>query len=810
MDDDERSDLIDIVSDAPDVLDLSSGEPPQLPPELPVLPVGANVIFPGMMAPLVFSNDRSIRCIDDTVVKNRLVVLVAQKTEDEEDPAPDAVYDVGCAGAILKMLKFPDGTTRVLVQGIARVRLTGYVHTDPFWKASIVAGDEQEVKSRKLDAVVANVSNEFQRLVGLMPNVADEVKIAALNIKEPGKLADFIASNLGIPGEEKQQILAELDVSARLKHIAGILGREIQLLELGSRIQKEVQDTMGKNQREYFLREQIKAIQQELGEGDAHAEEVAELREKIDDANMTEEAKAVAEKELGRLSRMSPSAAEYTVARTYLDWLVTLPWDKASPDKLDTKAARTVLDEDHHDLDKVKQRIIEYLAVRKLKPDSKGPILCFVGPPGVGKTSLGRSIARALGRTFHRLSLGGVHDEAEIRGHRRTYVGSMPGRIIQGIRKVGTNNPLFMLDEVDKLGADFRGDPSSALLEVLDPEQNPTFSDHYLEVCFNLSRVMFITTANLLDPIPPALRDRMEILTLPGYTYEDKLAIAKKHLILKQLDENGLNRKQIRITSSAVKKIISSYTREAGVRNLEREIGSLCRKIAKYVAEGGKKLQTITAKNIADYLGPIKYHAELADRAKQPGVATGMAWTAAGGEILFVESTRMKGNKGLVLTGQLGDVMKESAQAALSYIRSHASDLGIEEGFFSNSDLHIHVPAGAIPKDGPSAGVTMAISLISLLTGKPTRDKLSMTGEITLRGRVLPIGGLKEKVLAANRAGIKTIIIPAKNEKDIDDVPPEVRKRIEFIPVETVDDAVKAAFSPKAARRHAPRPRARS
>ena len=808
MDDEAKTDLVDIVSDASDVLDLSSDEPPQLPPELPVLPTGANVIFPGMMVPLVFSNERSIRCIDDTVVKNRFVVLIAQKHADEEDPAPDGVYDVGCASAILKMLKFPDGTTRILAQGIARVRITDYIQTDPFWKADIVAADEHEVKSRKTDAVVANVSNEFQRLVTLMPNVADEVKIAALNIREPGKLADFITSNLGIQVEEKQQILAEFDIGARLQRVAGVLGREIQLLELGSRIQKEVQDTMGKNQREYFLREQLKAIRQELGEGDDHLQEVEELREKIEAAHMTEEAKAVAEKELDRLGRMSPNAAEYTVARTYLDWLITLPWETASPDKLDVRAARAVLDEDHHDLDKVKQRIIEYLAVRKLKPDSKGPILCFVGPPGVGKTSLGRSIARALGRTFHRLSLGGVHDEAEIRGHRRTYVGSLPGRIIQGIRKVGTRNPLFMLDEVDKLGADFRGDPSSALLEVLDPEQNSTFSDHYLEVSFDLSHVMFITTANLLDPIPPALRDRMEVLTLPGYTHADKLAIAKKHLIPKQIDENGLTRKQVRIAGSAVKKIVSSYTREAGVRNLEREIGSLCRKVAKYVAEGGKKQRTITAKNIGEYLGPIKYYSELADRTRQPGVATGMAWTAAGGEILFVESTRMAGSKGLTLTGQLGDVMKESAQAALSYTRSHAAQLGIPEDFFSTSDLHVHVPAGAIPKDGPSAGVTMAISLISLLTGKAPRDKLSMTGEITLRGRVLPIGGLKEKVLAANRAGIKTVIIPAKNEKDLEDVPPEIRKRIEFIPVDTIDQAVEAAFARKTGKKPARKPRA--
>ncbi len=794
MGDDENHDLSDIVSVESDLSQLAGGEPPEIPPVLPVLPTAANVIFPGMMIPLVFSNERSMRCIDDVVVNDRLIALVAQTDPEQEDPAPDGAYDVGCAGAILKMLKFPDGTTRILAQGIARVRVGELIQADPYWRATVTTPEEHEVKSHKLDAVFANVSNEFQRLVNLMPNVADEVKIAALNIREPGKLADFITSNLAIKVEEKQEILAEFDVEARLERVAGILGREIQLLELGSRIQKEVQSTMGKNQREYFLREQLRAIRQELGDGDDHLREIEELREQIDAAHMTEEAKATAEKELDRLGRMSPNAAEYTVARTYLDWLITLPWDVASADKLDIKAAQQVLDDDHHDLEKVKERILEYLAVRKLKPDSKGPILCFVGPPGVGKTSLGRSIARALGRKFHRLSLGGVRDEAEIRGHRRTYVGALPGRIIQGIRKVGTKNPLFMLDEVDKLGSDFRGDPSSALLEVLDPEQNSTFSDHYLEVCFDLSNVMFITTANLLDPVPPALRDRMEVLALPGYTYEDKLAIARKHLIPKQIEEHGLGSRQIRIADSAVKKIISSYTREAGVRNLERGIGTLCRKVAKFVAEGGCKLQRITAANIDDYLGPVRYHPELADRTRQAGVATGMAWTAAGGEILFVESTRMPGSKGLLLTGQLGDVMKESAQAALSYTRTHAAELGIADDFFSKTDIHLHVPAGAIPKDGPSAGVTMAISLISLLTGRPTRDRLSMTGEITLRGLVLPVGGLKEKVLAANRAGIRAVIIPAKNETDLEDVPPEIRERIEFIPVETIDEAVAAAF----------------
>ena len=765
-------------------LEVTPEGPPEIPAELPILPAGGNVVFPGMMLPLVFSSERSIRCIDDTVVKDRLVVLLTQKDVDEEDPTPEELYDVGCVAAIIKMLRFPDGTTRILAQGMARVMVVTYTQTEPFFRAKIKPAEEAVRKSRKLQALIANASSQFQRLVNLMPNVADEVKVAALNIKEPGRLADFITSNLNVEVAEKQRILAELDIAARLQRVTTLIAREMQLLEIGSRIQ-----------REYYLREQLKAIKQELGEGDERGREIEELRQKVTDAHMSEEAGQEAEKELDRLARMSPNAAEYSVARTYLDWLVALPWDVASEDKLDVRAAHKILDEDHHDLDKVKQRILEYLAVRKLKPDSKGPILCFVGPPGVGKTSLGKSIARALGREFYRLSLGGVRDEAEVRGHRRTYVGALPGRIIQGIRKVGTNNPLFMLDEVDKLGTDFRGDPASALLEVLDPEQNNAFSDHYLEVRFDLSNVMFITTANLLDPIPPALRDRMEVLELPGYTYEDKLAIAKKHLLPKQIAQHGLTKKQIKIADSALQKIISSYTREAGVRNLEREIGSLCRKVAKYVAEGGKKQRTISASNIAKYLGPIKYYSELATRANQPGVATGMAWTAAGGEILFVESTRMPGNKGLILTGQLGDVMKESAQAALSYTRTHAEELGIAKDFFKDSDIHIHVPAGAIPKDGPSAGVTMAVSLISLLTGRPPKNKLSMTGEITLRGRVLPIGGLKEKVLAAHRAGIKTVVIPAKNQKDLEDIPPEIRKRVEFVPVKTIDDVVAAVFA---------------
>ncbi len=773
---------------------IQIAEEPKLPDTLPVLPTGANVIFPGMMVPLIFSSERSIRCIDETVVDDRLVVLVAQRETDLEDPQPSDLYEVGCAAAILKMLKFPDGTTRILAQGMGRVRVGSYVQTDPYMVASVNPVEEIHEQTPRVRALVSNLTTQFQKLVELMPNVSDEVKIAALNIDEPGKLADFVASNLNIKTPTKQQILEEFDIETRLQAVTSLIAREMEVLELGSRIQQEVQSEVGKRQREYYLRQQLKAIREELGEAGDQGQEVEELRQQIEEADMTEEAREVADKELDRLSRMSPNSPEYSVIRTYLDWLIILPWKQESEDKLDVQQAKRVLDEDHYGLEKIKQRILEYLAVRRLKPAGKGPILCFVGPPGVGKTSLGRSIARALGREFLRLSLGGIRDEAEIRGHRRTYVGALPGRIIQGIRKAGTRNPLFMLDEVDKVGRDFRGDPTSALLEVLDPEQNDSFSDHYLEVPFDLSNVMFITTANLLDPIPPPLKDRMEVIQLPGYTYDDKLHIAQRHLLPKQIDENGLTEDRINITDAALKKMISSYTREAGVRNLERTIGTVCRKVAKYVAEGGTEKQSVNVRNLHDYLGPVKFFPEVAERTEQPGVATGMAWTASGGEILFVESTRMPGKKGLTLTGQLGDVMKESAQAALSYIRSRADRLGIDPDFFENSDLHIHVPAGAIPKDGPSAGVTMAISLISLLTDTPIKHRVAMTGEITLRGRVMPVGGIKEKVLAAHRAGIRTVILPEKNEKDLEDIPREIRDEITFVPVKTIGDAVRAAF----------------
>jgi ATP-dependent Lon protease len=628
-----------------------------------------------------------------------------------------------------------------------------------------------------------------------MPALPDDFKIAVLNLEDdPARLADFIAFGLNIPITEKQEILDLLDVKERLRKLTFIINRELGILEIGSKIQNQVQEEMGKVQRDYYLREKMKAIQKELGEEDERTVEIEELKRKIGEAGMPEEARKEADRELDRLSKMPPAAAEYTVSRTYLDWLVSLPWSVSTEDNLDIAEAHRVLDEDHDGLEKIKERILEYLAVRKLKTDMKGPILCFVGPPGVGKTSLGRSIARALGRKFIRLSLGGVRDEAEIRGHRRTYVGALPGRVIQGIRKAGSNNPVFMLDEVDKIGLDFRGDPASALLEVLDPEQNFSFSDHYLDVAFDLSRVMFITTANLLEPIPPALRDRMEVIELHGYTEEEKLTIARRHLLPKQMKEHGIEEGKLVLTDEAINRIISDYTREAGLRNLEREIGKVCRKVARRIVEGEGDPWRVDADDIRGYLGPIRFFSEVAEELNGPGVATGMAWTPVGGDIIFVEATKMKGKKGLEITGQLGDVMQESARIALSYIRSRTDRVGIPSDFFEKCDLHIHVPAGAIPKDGPSAGVTMVTAIVSLLTDRPVRSDLAMTGEITLRGKVLPVGGIKEKVLAARRAGITTVILPRRNEKDLEDIPQHVRDGMVFIFVERIDDVLDRAF----------------
>jgi ATP-dependent Lon protease len=669
------------------------------------------------------------------------------------------------------MAKTEDKRTQLLVQGLSRFEVNAFQEDKPYLEAQVKHIEEMEQKDNETEALMSNLISLFTKIVELSPGLPQEIGGMAKSIQEPGTVADMAASTINSTPEEKQKILEIIDVKDRLKEVTRLANHQLEILELGNKIQSQVKGDMEKSQREYYLRQQLKAIKEELGEQDEATVEVDEYRAKIEEADLPPEAKKEAERELNRLSRMHPSSAEYTVASTYLDWITSLPWHKSTEDTLDINKARRILDEDHYGLQKPKRRIIEYLAVRKLKPESKGPILCFAGPPGTGKTSLGQSIARALGRKFHRISLGGVRDEAEIRGHRRTYVGALPGRIIQALRRTESNNPIFMLDEIDKVGSDFRGDPSSALLEVLDPEQNFSFSDHYLDVPFDLSKVMFITTANILDPIPPALRDRMEVLQLLGYTEDEKIKIANRYLIPRQRREHGLKAGQITFTRGAVKHIISGYTREAGLRNLEREIATICRGVASQIATGKTRSVSIKMSSIAKYLGPVRLTSEIKARIKTPGVAMGLAWTQTGGELLFIEATSMKGSKGLTLTGQLGDVMKESATAALSFIRSNAKSLKISEDFFQNQDIHIHIPAGAIPKDGPSAGVTMLTALTSLLTDKVIKKDLAMTGEITLRGQVLPVGGVKEKVLAAHRAGIKTIILPAWNKKDLEDIP---------------------------------------
>jgi len=767
----------------------------EVPSELPVLPLRGTVLYPDLILPIMVGRKRSVKLIDDAMDSNRIIAVVTQKRSEIEDPKESDLYSVGVAALILRMIRELDGSQRVIVQGISRIKVKEYVQRDPYYKARIEVLEEGVAQGVEIEALMMNLKHLFQRAVELAPYLTADLGTMVNNVKSPSILADLIASNLNISTNEKQGILETTDVRERLTKVHLLLNKEVQILELGNKIQSQVKEDMDRTQREYYLREQLKAIKKELGELDEHSTEIKELKEKIKKAKMPPEVVAAAEKELERLAKIPPASAEYTVARTYLDWLVELPWSESTEDNLDIHNAQKILDEDHYDLEKVKKRILEYLAVRKLKADMKGPILCFVGPPGVGKTSLGRSIARAMGRKFIRISLGGVRDEAEIRGHRRTYVGALPGRIIQGIKKAGSNNPVFMLDEVDKIGMDFRGDPSSALLEVLDPEQNFSFSDHYIDLPFDLSKVMFITTANILDTIPPALRDRMETLELPGYSEDQKMMIAKQFLIPKQINEHGLTTEHIEFTDEAIQLIISSYTREAGVRNLEREIAAICRGVAKDVASGNNKEKVvITAENIHKFLGPVKFFPEVAERTSEPGVATGLAWTPTGGDIIFVEATKMRGEKGLTLTGQLGDVMKESAQAALAYVRSKSKELGIEEDFFEKNDIHIHVPAGAIPKDGPSAGITMFVALTSLLTNKPVRSDVAMTGEITLRGLVLPVGGIKEKVLAAMRAGIKTIILPKKNEKDLEEIPEHIRSQMNFKFIQRMDEAIEIAL----------------
>ncbi|MCX5805489.1 MAG: endopeptidase La [Proteobacteria bacterium] len=765
------------------------------PSELPVLPLRGTVAYPDLVMPLIVGRERSIKLIDESMNMDKMIAIITQKNPDIEDPDMEDLYTVGTIATIMKMVKMVDGSQRVVIQGLCRFKLIEFTQREPHLQAKIMPIFEDYQKDIEVDAMYLNLRNLFKKAIDMAPYLSSELSQIATKVENPGNLADLIASTINISVIEKQEILEKIDLKERLRKVTVFLNREVETLELSSRIQTNVKEGIDKTQREYYLREQLKAIQKELGDTDDKMSEVDEIRKKILDAKMTPDVQKVAEKELDRLSKMSTMSAEYTVARTYLDWLTEIPWSNQTEDNLDIAGANTILNEDHYDLIKVKTRILEYLAVRKLKSDMKGPILCFVGPPGVGKTSLGKSIARALGRKFMRISLGGIRDEAEIRGHRRTYVGALPGRIIQGVKKAGSNNPVFMLDEVDKIGTDFRGDPSSALLEVLDPEQNFSFSDHYLEVPFDLSKVMFIATANMLDPVPPALKDRMEVLELPGYTEEEKVMIAKQFLIPKERFEHGLNEDLIAFEDEALKIIIRSYTRESGVRNLEREIATICRAVAKLVAEGDTEKKIVTLDSIHGYLGPIKFFSEIAERTKYSGVATGLAWTPTGGEILFIESTKMRGKGNLSLTGQLGDVMKESAQAALSYIRSKAGEYQIPEDFFEKNDLHVHVPQGAIPKDGPSAGVTMLVSLVSLITDKLVRNDVAMTGEITLRGLVLPVGGIKQKVLAAKRAGIQNIILPKLNEKDLEEVPESIKENMRFKFIEKMDEAIEICLT---------------
>ena len=770
----------------------------KVPEILPIMPLYDAALFPKMVLPLVVMQGESVKLVDEAMAKDRIIgLIVSKKPEGKNAPDKEDLAPVGTSALILKMAKTQDNRTQLLVQGLSRFKIKAFEDGKPYLVARVESIKDVEKEDKETEALMSNIISQFERIVELSPGLPPEIAQMAKTIQEPGTLADMVASTINSNPEEKQKVLEMVDVKKRLKEVTRLVNHQLDILELGDKIQSQVKGDMDKSQREYYLRQQLKAIKEELGEKDEASVEIDEYRAKIDEKNLPEEARKEADRELDRLSRMHPSSAEYTVASTYLDWITALPWHDSTQDNLDIKKARKILDDDHFGLEKPKRRIIEYLAVRKLKPESKGPILCFAGPPGTGKTSLGHSIARALGRKFHRISLGGVRDEAEIRGHRRTYVGALPGRIIQGLRRAESNNPVFMLDEIDKVGSDFRGDPSSALLEVLDPEQNYSFGDHYLDVPFDLSKVMFITTANILDTIPPALRDRMEVLMLHGYTLDEKIKIANRFLIPRQRDAHGLKAQQIKFSAGAVKNIVMGYTREAGLRNLEREIANVCRGVASKIVEDKVKSQTIKVDDLHGYLGPVRITSETKARITTAGVATGLAWTPTGGELLFIEATAMKGRKGLTLTGQLGDVMKESATAALSFARANASALGIDEDFFDSHDLHIHVPAGAIPKDGPSAGVTMLTALTSLLTDTRIPRDLAMTGEITLRGQVLPVGGVKEKVLAAHRAGIKTIILPDWNRRDIEDIPKKVERDIKFHFVDKMLDVINIALKNK-------------
>ncbi|WP_037409910.1 endopeptidase La [Candidatus Solirubrobacter pratensis] len=767
--------------------------PHGLPDRLPVLPLRDTVTYPDTLTPLAVGQERSIQLVNDALVGNRMLVMLGSKEPELELPGPEQLHTVGVAGVVARMLKVPDGSLRILVQGGQRVKIEEWIEGEPYLVARVTELPDRLEEGPELTALMRNVQQTFTRIIEEVPYLPEELQMAVANLDDPSALAHLIAGALRIKVEEKQALLEEVDVGKRLRRLSEILARELDIVAIGSKIQSQVQSEMEGAQREYVLRQQLKAIQAELGEKDPAEAEVDDLRAQLEALKLPEDVRKQADRELSRLEKLPQAAAEHGVIRTYLEWIASLPWGVRTDDNLDLKHAREVLDEDHYDIVKVKDRILEFLAVRKLKPDATGSsIMCFVGPPGVGKTSLGRSIARAMGRRFERISAGGVRDEAEIRGHRRTYIGAMPGTIIRALRDAGASNPLFMIDEIDKMGADYRGDPASAMLEVLDPEQNSTFRDHYLDVPFDLSGVLFITTANTLDTIPPPMRDRMEIIQLAGYTEEEKLQIAKRYLVPRQIERSGLKRSQVAFTDTGLKAIIADYTREAGVRNLEREIGAICRKIALQVAEGDlERKVSVTAPKVRELLGRARFQADTKRRTSEPGVATGLAWTPVGGDVLFIEATAMPGSGKLTITGQLGDVMKESAQAALSYVRGHAD---LPDDWFSSHDLHIHVPAGAIPKDGPSAGITMATALMSLVTGRPVRDDVAMTGELTLTGQVLPIGGLKEKALAAQRAGVKCVLAPSRNEPDLEDIPEALRKGMDFVWVKEIGDVFEAAL----------------
>ncbi len=778
------------------------------PATLPVLPLKDTVVFPESVTPLAIGQERSIKLVEDVVSGDRMLALVTVKNPEAEQPGWDDLYEVGTAAVIHKMIKVPDGTLRILVQGVKRIKLERKVQDDPYLVGEFVELPDELSETPEVEALTRNVQNLFGRVIGLVPYLPEELQIAAANVDDPSALCNLVASTLRLKTEEKQRLLELTDIEARLRDISAILNRELEVFELGSKIQSQVQEEMEKGQREFFLRQQLKAIQDELGESDPEAAEIAELRSTFDAMDLPEDVRKVVDRELGRLEKLPTAAAEYGVIRTYLDWIASLPWHKTTEDNLDLDNAKQVLDEDHFDLEKVKERILEHLAVSKLKNDTSGPILCFVGPPGVGKTSLGQSISRALGRKFARLSVGGVRDESEIRGHRRTYIGAMPGTIIRHLRDAESMNPVMLIDEIDKMGADFRGDPASAMLEVLDPEQNKNFRDHYLDLPFDLSKTLFICTANTLDTIPAPLLDRMDVIQLSGYTEDEKFGIAKRYLVPKQIEAHGLGGDVVTITDKALRLIIREYTREAGVRNLERRLADVLRKAARQVAEGkrrAKKLR-IDEKRVRAALGPRRYEGEVRKRTSEPGVATGLAFTAVGGDILFFEATAYPGKGRLTITGQLGDVMQESAQAALSWVRAHTEKLGLESDWFREHDIHLHVPAGAVPKDGPSAGITMATAIASLVRNQPVSEDVGMTGEITLTGQVLPIGGIREKTLAAQRAGLKRIIMPRDNEPDLEELPKETKEQMEFILVDTIDQVFDAAFDGKGATHPKPSP----